>query len=481
MRAAVLLGGSSLVSIAMILATAKGLAVLLGPRGVGQFALLQSVVDIAVLLAGLGISVSLVRLLADALQRGDDAFVAAIRRGTDALTWFLAISAAVIVLGLREPLATMVFGSPGATGSIAMAAAAVTFSLVAAVRLATLSAYRQVAAIALLRTLAAVVLCFTTLGAVMMVGETGLSTGIFVSTAGVAATATILLRRRTTVRPVESRSPVFGAMRALVRSGTPFAASSIVGTGIQLAIPILVAIQMGAEEAGYYRAATQVSAGYLSFIAAAMLQDYYPRLSASQAEREVLVGLIDQQLVLVMLLTMPLVLIGIAGSSVIVPILYSPAFAPAVGILAWTLVGTLVRLPSWTLSFAILARGRTGVYFVVELAAGLVLLVASLVGMSRMGLDGLGVAVVLSSFVYYPVVWFAVRRDLPLRVTRAQVALLLTTASALLVQTLPAVGLGGLRTPLAATLAAVWIAIDIAAIGSVLRRRRLAAGHAGSV
>ena len=389
--------------------------------------------------------------------------------------------AGAVVFLMRDPIAAMVFGSSSDVSVIVVAAIAVPFSLLSAARLATLSAYRQVAAIAALRTIGAVVLAVTTIAAVLILGESGLAAGIFAAAAGVAAAATLVLRSRATVEPVRAWVPLRHAMKALVAGGAPFAASSIVGTGIQLAIPILVALEMSAEDAGYYRAATQISAGYLSFIAAAMLQDYYPRLSASQAEPETMVRLIDQQLVLVMMLTLPLVLIGIAASSLIVPILYSPAFEPAVGILTWTLVGTLIRLPSWTLSFAILARGRMWVYFGVELVAGLVLLVGSLAGMDRMGLEGLGIAVVIASFVYYPMVWLAVRRDLPLRVTRAQVALLVTTALALVIQMLPAIGLDGLRQPLALLLAAVWVGIDVVAFASILRRRRVRARPAGVV
>jgi O-antigen/teichoic acid export membrane protein len=471
MRAAVMLGGSSIVAILMTLATAKGLAILVGPRGVGEFALLQSAVDLAVLLAGLGISVSLVRLLADALGRGDPGRVTAIRTASAIVVWTTGGVATLGLIVFRDAIAQAIFGTRELGGAVVVAALAVPFTLGAAVNIAALSAFREVGAIASLRTAAVIVMAVATLGGVLVIADPGVAIGILASALGLWLGASGFLRLRTSSGAWPGRPAVAAAITDLIRLGIPFAGSSVVGTGVQLALPILAALILGTEAAGYYRAATQISAGYLTFIAAAMLQDYYPRLSGEQARPDMLVALIDQQLKLVMILTLPLILVGIALSSQIVPLLYSPAFEPAVGILGWQLVGTLLRLPSWTLSFAILARGRGRVYFAVELVGGVVLVAASLVGMDRLGLAGLGVAVLLTYAVYYPLVWIAVRRDLPLRVTRAQRALITTTALALAIQVLPAVHLGSLQAPLSLALAMAWVGIAIVAASRILRRR----------
>jgi PST family polysaccharide transporter len=481
MRAAVMLGGSSIVAILMTLATAKGLAILVGPRGVGEFALLQSAVDLAVLFAGIGISVSVVRLLADAIGRGEPARVTAIRSASALVVWTTGAVAALALIIFRDDIAGAIFGRRELAGAVVVAAAAVPFALGAAIDIATLSAFREVGAIASLRTAAVIVMAVATIGGVLAIAEPGVAAGILASSLGLWIGASFFLRKRTPPGAWPGWPPVRAAIRDLVRLGIPFAGSSIVGTGVQLALPILAALVLGTEAAGFYRAATQISAGYLTFIAAAMLQDYYPRLSGEQAHPDVLVALIDQQLKLVMILTLPLILVGIALSRQIVPLLYSPAFEPAVGILAWQLVGTLLRLPSWTLSFAILARGRGQVYFAVELVGGVVLVVVSLIGMDRLGLSGLGVAVLVTYAIYYPLVWIAVRRDLPLRVTRAQRALIATTVMALAIEALSAVHLEAAQGLLSAVLALAWVGIAFVAAWRIVRRRfRSAADVSGT-
>jgi PST family polysaccharide transporter len=470
LRAAAMLGASSIVAIITTLATAKGLALLVGPHGVGVFALLQSVVDLGALIGGLGVGVSLVRLIADGAGSNPDR-AAAVRRASGVLAWTIGALAAAVVVLWREPIATELLGSPDLAAAVALVAVAIPFTLAATAKIAALSAFREVGAIALLRTAAVIATAIATLAAVWLVGEAGSAIGILVAAIGLWLGASVFIRSRTPATPRVDWRSVVAAARRLVRFGLPFAASSVVGTGIQLGLPIIVAIRLSTDAAGFYRAATQISAGYLAFVAAAMLQDYYPRLSAEQRRPDVLVRLIDEQLRLVMILTVPLILIGLAVSDAIVPILYSEAFVPAVAILGWQLVGTLLRLPSWTLAFAILARGRSGTYFLIELLGGVVLVVASLVGMDRLGLPGLGVAVLVTYLVYYPAAWLMVRRDLPLRVTNAQRLLIVTAAIAVAIQVLPEVGFGAFRQPLAMIQALVAIVVAAIAVRGILARR----------
>lgn len=470
-RAALMLGGSSMVAIAMTLATAKGLALLVGPHGVGAFGLFQSLVDLAALFVGLGVSVSLVRLVGGALDRGELERVRAVRAAASLLAWVLGGAGAVVILLFSETIASGLFGSTQLRSGVAAAAIAVPFSLAASTNVAILSAYRHIGAIAALRSIAAVATAGATLLAVWWLGEAGVALGILAASVTLWLGASQVLRRQSQRSSWPDLGRILRIGVELVRAGVTFAASALVGTGLQLAIPIFVALTLSTEAAGFYRAATQISAGYLSFIAASMLQDYYPRLSGEQVRPDVLVALIDQQLKLVLVLTVPLLLVGIAVSDLIVPLLYSEAFRPAVAILGWQLVGTLLKLPSWTLSFAILARGRTGVYFVVELLGGIALVAASLVGMAVLGLPGLGVAVLVAYAIYYPLVWYAVRRDLPLRVTPAQRVLLATTAAALATQLLPAVGLSHLRQPAALVVATVGVAAALYAARTVVAGR----------
>src|SRR2546426_761788 len=87
---------------------------------------------------------------------------------------------------------------------------------------------------------------------------------------------------------------------------------------------------------------------------------------------------------------------------------------PTVELLEWQLVGDLFRFSSWTMSFVVLARSSSSIYFCTELTYGLTTFFTSWVGMRLFGLTGLGMAFIATYIVYYLVLWFILKRDIRL-------------------------------------------------------------------
>lgn len=484
-RAAVMLGGSSVVAIVSSLVLAKALAVVIGPAGVGTFGLLQVIVEFAVLVGGAGVSISVVDAITSARETSDRTQYVAARRGAVLLAWSLGFVVAAILFLSSDAIAQVIFGTKSVGDFIAFSALAVPLTIAGGVNVATLSSDGRVGAIALVRSAAVVVLATTTIVAVILLGLGGAPIGIVAAACTLWIGSSTALRLRGTIKAGHDLERLGRAVVSLLRFGLPYLASALVGTGVQLAIPMIVALSAGTEGAGIYRAATQISAGYVALVAAAMLQDYYPRMSAQRTDAEALTRLIDQQLRLVMCLTIPPILLGITFADVIVPVLYSSAFGPTAVILGWQLIGTILKIPSWTLAFALLARGRAVTYFSVELLAGVALLGTSVLGMAALGYSGLGVAVLATYVIYYAAVWLAVRRDLPLILTNAQRVLIGTVATVSVIETLPVIGLGQLRMPLALGLTGLSLLI-VAAIGrravvTFVRERAMRRSEANAV
>jgi PST family polysaccharide transporter len=205
----------------------------------------------------------------------------------------------------------------------------------------------------------------------------------------------------------------------------------VVGTGVQFALPALVLHMVGEDGVGHYRAAVAISITYLGFMLTAMGLDYYPRVSAVSDQAETVVRLVNEQLRLILILIVPLIFGMLALSSIIIPRLYSPAFAPASDILEWQLVGELFRFWSWTMGMALLARGRSRTIFMVELAFGVNILLLSFLGVRWFGLIGSGVGFLAAYAGHFLIVWAIVRSDIALRWTTENVRLMLATLAAL--------------------------------------------------
>src|SRR5437870_714360 len=156
LRATAILSGGSIVSILFGLASAKVLAVLLGPGGYGYWGLLQSLVGLSVLIAGFGIGTGLVREGAHALAQEHYIQLASLRKAA----WLLlGISGglAVLILGVfRLPISRGMLGGPEHAGSVVLMGLAVLFTLTAGLQTNTLNAYHRVGTLARVNVVTAV-------------------------------------------------------------------------------------------------------------------------------------------------------------------------------------------------------------------------------------------------------------------------------------------------------------------------------------
>jgi PST family polysaccharide transporter len=155
-----------------------------------------------------------------------------------------------------------------------------------------------------------------------------------------------------------------------------------------------------------------------------------------------------------MLVAVPMILGSLALVPYLVPLVYSRKFNPAVEILEWQLIGDLFKFSSWTMSFALLARCGSSVYFLTESVGGVAALATTWLAVRWFGLTGLGISFVATYIIYYSVVWVIIRREIPLSLTAWNKRMMLAgVAAALIVRILPSTRFAGFRTPVALTLA----------------------------
>lgn len=457
LRATAILSSTSLVSILVGLVSAKIWAVLLGPNGIGNMGLLQSLVGLAGLIAGMGIGVGIVRMGANALAREEHAQVDALHRAAWLLSLMLGGLALLILIMCRVPISRWMLGGPEHSGNVVLMGLALLFNLASGMQTSILNAYHRITALAKVAVLNSVIGTGVSLIPVWLWREQGIAPAIIAGSAAGLAISTYALRNevaRAVIHPTYHETLM--AAKALLRFGVPYTASMLVGTGVQFALPALALHALGSESVGFYRAAVAVSVNYLGFLIYAMGQDYYPRVSAVSDDPLELVRLINQQHRLVMLVAGPIVLGTLAIAPYLIPIIYSPRFASAVSVLEWQLIGDLFKFSSWTMGTVILARSGSIVLFVVEFISGLNILIASWFGMRWFGLAGLGIAFLITYVVHYVVVWAICRKEINLFWSlESKIMMLWIVSAALSIRILPLVNLEHVRTPIALSIALV--------------------------
>jgi PST family polysaccharide transporter len=149
---------------------------------------------------------------------------------------------------------------------------------------------------------------------------------------------------------------------------------------------------------------------------------------------------------------------------------YSHKFIPTIGILEWQLIGDIFKFSSWTMSFAILARCSSTIYFLTEVAGGLASILATGLAVHWFGLNGLGIGFLAAYVIYYLIVWAVVRREIHLKWTPQNTQMLLgAVAAALVVRILPATPFAAARTPVALVLALIFSVPSLVIISRELR------------
>lgn len=454
-RATAILSAGSMITVVVGMVTAKVLVLVLQPVGYGYYGLLQSFVGVTTLFAGLGMATGWVRLGARAATQNDHAVLAGLRSGAWLLFAGLSGITLLVLTIFRTALSRLALGNSDHGWTIVLMAFAILFTVAGNIQMGTLNAYHRVGALAKYAVANTIGSGLLTIGAVLIWHAQGIVPAVVAGgVVGWVASGYYLRREIKVVHVRPSRKETLQSAWALARFGGPFCLSMAVGTGVQLALPMVVVHLLNPASVGYYKAASAISVGYLGFLVAAMGQDYYPRISAVAHQPGALVKLINEQHRLVMLIGVPIILGMLAIVPVFIPIVYSRKFMPAAAILEWQLIGDIFKFSAWTMSWAVLARCKSYVYFITESIGGATMVVFTWLGVRWFGLAGLGISFLASYIIYYLVVWSVVRREVPLVWTASNKKMILgALAAAFIIRILPSTRLAAYRTPVALALA----------------------------
>ena len=461
LKSSAIIGGASVVNIALGLVRTKIAALVLGPAGVGLIGLFQNLVQTASNLAAFGLGTAGTRQVAAAV---DDA--AALARARKAL---LGGSLALALIGgaatwlLREPLARWALGDAAQAATVGWLALGVFLAVLGGAQMALLVGLRRIGDAAAITIGSALAGTLVGAGAVYFAGRDGIAAFVIAPLAAawlVGAYFVYRLPRSKEAKP--AAASVRAEFRALLGAGAAFLVAGVGTTLAQLMARALIQHRLGATAVGQFQASWMISIVYVGFVLQAMGADYYPRLTEAIGRRAEAHRLIDEQSEVALLLSAPVLLGTLGAAPWIIPLLYAHAFAPAAEILRWQILADLIKIASWPLGYLLLARGEARTYMVGELAASGVLIGALWLLLPVVGLPASGIAVLIAYALYLPALLVIVRLRTGYRWSRhvaglffAVLAAALVTMTLARVSNLAALAGGGVFAAIAAARALV--------------------------
>ena len=402
LRSSSIVGGAQAANYLVSLARIKLVAMLLGPTGVGLIGLYASAIGLVGVASGLGVSSSGVREIVRAYSK-DDAVeaartVAILRRAcwaTGLLGWALAIL-------FREPISSLVTGSPKYAWTIALLGSTLLFGAISSGQLALLQGLRRIGDLARANVLGALVGSIVTVLIYFAFGEAGIVPAMIAAAFVTLVCSYGFARRISAGRQFVGWGEFWRGFRTLIGLGLAFMWGSILGAGLDMLTRAIIARKFGIEAAGIYQAAWALSGVFASFVLSAMGADFYPRLTAAIHDRAQAARIVNEQTEIGILLALPGLLAALAFAPIVVRLLYTPEFLPAADLLPWMALGVFGQVVSWPLGFVQPAMGASRWFAVTEtIFVGLqAILMLSMV--ERSGTIGAAYAVAATYGLYVP-------------------------------------------------------------------------------
>lgn len=411
LKSSALIGGSSVLNIAIGIVRTKVMAILLGPAGVGLVGLYNSIADLTQSLAGMGINSSGVRQIAEAAGTHDTeriALTATVLRRTSVL---LGVLGSILLIVFSRQVSKLTFGSDQHAAAVSLLSIAVFFRLVSAGQGALIQGMRRIADLAKMGVLGAVSGTVISIPVVYFVREKGIVPSLIGVAAMTILTSWWYSRKIRVATPPMVVSRVGREAAALLKLGFAFMASGLLTLGVAYAVRVTVLRKFGYEATGLYQSAWTLGGLYVGFILQAMGADFYPRLTAHANDNSACNRLVNEQARIGLLLAGPGVIASLTFAPLVIALFYSAKFAGAVGILRWICLGAVLQVVSWPMGFIIIAKGNQNLFFLSELAWTIVAIGLAWICLTWFGLNGAGIAF-FGSYIFHAILTYPIVRRL---------------------------------------------------------------------
>jgi PST family polysaccharide transporter len=411
LKSSALVGGSSVLKIAIGIVRTKAMALLLGPAGFGLFGLYGSITDLTQSIAGMGVNSSGVRQIAEAVGTGNSQRVSLTTVVLRRTSVVLGVIGGALLLVFSRHISKLTFGDKAHAPEVALLSLVVAFGLISNGQTALIQGMRRISDLAKISVIGAFTSLCVSVPLVYFLGQRGIVPALIA-----AAAMTILTSwwysRRVGLSPMPlSFSDVRHEASSLLKLGSAFMASGLMMMGVGYLVRIMILRQLGFEATGLYQSAWTLGGLYVGFILQAMSADFYPRLTANIGDRVETNRLVNEQTLVGLLLAGPGVLTTLTFAPLVITVFYSAKFGAAVGILRWICLGATLQVITWPMGFIIVAKGNQVVFFLAELAWTVTALVLAFVCIRFFGLDGAGIAF-FGSYVFHLLLIYPIVRSM---------------------------------------------------------------------
>jgi len=400
MKATSLFGGVQVFTILISIIRSKFIAVLLGPAGMGIVGLLTATTGLIGTISGCGLSTSAVKNVSAANNTGNPLRIAIIVKVLRRLVWITGLAGSIITIVLSPLLSELTFGNKDYTLAFIWISVTILFNQLSAGQIVLLQGLRK------LQFMAKASLSGSILGLVITVplyyiwGIDGIVPAIIISSI-INLLRSWYFARKVEVEPVRvTKVRTIAEGKGMLIMGLMISMSGMISMGASYIVRIFISSQGGVDQVGLYNAGFAIVNTYVGLIFTAMGTDYYPRLSAVAADKDLTRQTVNQQSEIATLILAPIIMVFLVFINWVVILLYSNKFVAVNDMIHWAALGMFFKAFGWSMGMILLAKGASKLFFWNELSASIYTLALNLLGYKLLGLTGLGISFALSYLIY---------------------------------------------------------------------------------
>lgn len=402
-----LFGGVQIFQILINWARGKCVAVLLGPEGMGISALFTSSSNTLQKFSSLGLNLSIVKEIAEASE--NQTAVSRLIGIAMRIICATSLLGALICVLFAYPLSRVNFGDDSMAWQFMLLGVAVAFGIAGAGILSMLQGLHQVKRLSKASLVGGLTGLFVGVPLYYLFGTKGIVPAM------IALSVAMFLFYFASLRKAVKRKPFhfsFAEHRPIVKRilsmGMILMASDIIGTLITNGVNVFIRIFGSMDDVGLYQAANSATAQYSGMVFAAMAMDYFPRLTKSASDNELMHRLVNRQTEIVSLIIAPAASLLIMTAPVVIRVLFTEDFNPILFLMRWMGLGIMLKALMFPMAYITFAKGNKKVFFYLEgLLGNFLTFSMSCTFFYFYGLIGLGYALVadnaLCIFIYYAV------------------------------------------------------------------------------
>lgn len=397
-------GSVQIVTMLCSVVRTKFIAMWLGTSGIGIFGLYNNAIEVISQLVQLNLRQSGVREIVGAPRERFGMMVTVVRR----LAGLLGLTGALLVLLFAPVLSRITFDDADHTFQFVALSIVVFLASLVSGEQAVLQAgerFRRLAASSMWGSIAAT---FISVILIRVFGYDGIVPSII--SFSICIFLAYFIGRGLYVSGVRlSREELRQASIPVLRLGVYMTAAMFITQLSQYLFLVWLGRRAGDDTVGIYQAGYTVVNQYVGLVFAAIAVEYYPRISSVAHSRWRVMSFVRHEMSMLLWGLLAAVVLFINLVPVIVRILYSDDFLPAVGYISIASVGTVLKAVSFVIAYVILARGDGRIYLVTESISAVLYLVLNVIGFGSGSMSVLGIVYVLWYAAYVVIVWIVYR------------------------------------------------------------------------